>query len=241
MKRPWCSVKGFLCWYWQGDISAARRLLLRGLRSCDYCPGIALVQSLAFSGNWHAQTYLALSQEYLRLELAYLINFEQRRLFLGIRDKNDFVNKAVWTCSLILFLLSFMFWRRSWQKAVARAIMSSAMLRHQGLHNINAPHFHMFWESQDIAIAGDRIVYQQLIGIIKKPMVGFVSFQNFELLSAHFTLVSTFASGRIYFKHFAWVECDTSWRWWTEYSKWWLSKCGRCKPTILGDRGMFRW
>mmetsp|Transcript_9022 Transcript_9022/g.40863 ORF Transcript_9022/g.40863 Transcript_9022/m.40863 type:complete len:246 (+) Transcript_9022:95-832(+) len=86
----------------RGDISAARRLLLRGSRSCDYCP--------------------ALSQEYLRLELAYLINFEQRRLFLGIRDKKDFVDKA---------------------KAVARAIMSSALLRHQGLHNINAPYFHM--------------------------------------------------------------------------------------------------
>ena len=176
-EAPWCSVKGFLCWYWQGDISAARRLLLRGLRSCDYCPGIALVQSLAFSGNWHAQTYLALSQEYLRLELAYLINFEQRRLFLGIRDNKDFVNKAVWTCSVILSLLSFMFWQRSWQKAVARAIMSSAMLRRQGLHNINAPHFHMFWESQDIAIAGDRILYQQLIGIIQKPMV--CLFSNF--------------------------------------------------------------
>lgn len=51
--------------------------------------------------------YLALSQEYLRLELAYLINFEQRRLFLGIRDKKDFVDKAVWTCSVILFLFIF--------------------------------------------------------------------------------------------------------------------------------------
>mmetsp|Transcript_13990 Transcript_13990/g.56761 ORF Transcript_13990/g.56761 Transcript_13990/m.56761 type:complete len:252 (+) Transcript_13990:91-846(+) len=71
----------------RGDISAARRLLLRGSRSCDYCP--------------------ALSQEYLRLELAYLINFEQRRLFLGIRDKKDFVDKAVWTCSVILFLFIF--------------------------------------------------------------------------------------------------------------------------------------
>mmetsp|Transcript_13991 Transcript_13991/g.56766 ORF Transcript_13991/g.56766 Transcript_13991/m.56766 type:complete len:127 (+) Transcript_13991:737-1117(+) len=86
--------------------------------------------------------YLALSQEYLRLELAYLINFEQRRLFLGIRDKKDFVDKA---------------------KAVARAIMSSALLRHQG----------------------DRILYQQLIGIIKKPMDEYISNILHELSAIH--------------------------------------------------------
>ena len=134
MKRPWYSVKGFLCWYWQGDISAARRLLLRGSRSCDYCPGIALSCSPLLSAEIDIANVSALSQEYLRLELAYLINFEQRRLFLGIRDKKDFVDKAVWTwCYTFPFYL--LDYHEDADRKQLRAIMSSALLKHQGLQH----------------------------------------------------------------------------------------------------------
>lgn len=75
----------------RGDISAARRLLLRGLRSCGHCP--------------------ALSQQYFRLEMTYLIDMEKRRLLLGLRDHKNFEDQM---------------------KAVARAIFGAALLRHRG-------------------------------------------------------------------------------------------------------------